>query len=286
MIRKVLLPVDFSPRDQAAAHYVKELHKKLAFDTTLLHVVPPPEYEAAVLEAGSAALQELLDTRMRLANEKLHKTCLNELQGLPVTRQLRSGFPSAEIVEYADEKAFDLIVMPTHGYGPFRRFLLGSVVSKVLHDARIPVMTGAHMEEPRLNDIHFDTVTASIDLSPTSSKVLDYAARLAKAIGAKLHIAHALAELGGHIGFQLPGKDELHFDKAARAKIGELCQSLDIPYEVSIESGDPGLTVNSLAKAKGSDLIVIGRSTASGMGRLRAHAYSIIRESVVPVISV
>lgn len=286
MIQKVLLPVDFSPRDQAAAHYVKELHKKLAFDTTLLHVVPPPEYEAAVLEAGSAALQELLDTRMRLANEKLQKTGLQVLQGLPVTRQLRSGFPSTEIVEYADEKKFDLIVMPTHGYGPFRRFLLGSVVSKVLHDARIPVMTGAHMEEPRLGDIHFDMVTASLDLSPTSARVLDYAARLSQALGAKLHVVHALAELSGHIGFNFQGKEDVHFEKAAREKVEEFCKGLAVPYEVSIESGDPGPTVNALAKAKGSDLIVIGRSTASGMGRLRAHAYSIIRESVVPVISV
>lgn len=286
MIQKVLLPVDFSPRDQAAAHYVKELHKKLAFDTTLLHVVPPPEYEAAVLEAGSAALQELLDTRMRLANEKLQKTCLQELQGLPVTRQLRSGFPSTEIVEYADEKKFDLIVMPTHGYGPFRRFLLGSVVSKVLHDAHIPVMTGAHMEEPRLGDIHFDTVTASLDLSETSARVLEYAARMARALGAKLHLVHALAEIGGHVGFQFAGKEEVHFEKAAREKIEALAQGLGMPYTVGVESGDPGPTVNALAKAAGADLIVIGRSTASGMGRLRAHAYSIIRESVAPVISV
>jgi nucleotide-binding universal stress UspA family protein len=286
MIQRVLLPVDFSPRDRAAAHYVKELAKKLKFDTTLLHVVPPPDYEAAVLEAGSAALQELLDTRMRLANERLQKTCIEELQGLPVARQLRSGFPSDEIVEFADEKRADLIVMPTHGYGPFRRFLLGSVVSKVLHDAHVPVMTGAHMEEPKLEDIHFGTVAAAIDLSATSSRVLQYAARMAQALGAHIVVVHALAEISSHIGFNFGAKDEIHFDEAARGKIAELCAGLEVPHEVSIESGDPGPTVNTLAKAGNADLLVIGRSSASGMGRLRAHAYSVIRESVVPVISV
>ena len=59
MIR-VLMPVDFSPRDAAAAHYVKQLHKKISFLTVLLHVVPPPDYEAAVLEAGGPVLQELI----------------------------------------------------------------------------------------------------------------------------------------------------------------------------------------------------------------------------------
>ncbi len=37
--------------------------------------------------------------------------------------------------------------MPTHGYGPFRRFILGSVTAKVLHDADCPVWTGVHLEE-------------------------------------------------------------------------------------------------------------------------------------------
>ena len=37
--------------------------------------------------------------------------------------------------------------MPTHGYGPFRRFILGSNTAKVLHDADCPVWTGVHVEE-------------------------------------------------------------------------------------------------------------------------------------------
>ena len=39
------------------------------------------------------------------------------------------------------------MIMPTHGYGVFRRFLLGSVTSKVLHDLGCPVLTGAHLTE-------------------------------------------------------------------------------------------------------------------------------------------
>jgi len=37
-------------------------------------------------------------------------------------------------------------MMPTHGLGGFRRFLLGSVTAKVLHDADCPVWTGVHLE--------------------------------------------------------------------------------------------------------------------------------------------
>ena len=37
-------------------------------------------------------------------------------------------------------KRVGLIAMPTHGYGPFRRFILGSNTAKVLHDADCPVL--------------------------------------------------------------------------------------------------------------------------------------------------
>ena len=38
--------------------------------------------------------------------------------------------------------------MPTHGFGPLRRFLLGSVAAKVLHDAQCPVWTSVHTDAP------------------------------------------------------------------------------------------------------------------------------------------
>ena len=47
--------------------------------------------------------------------------------------------PPIRIVSYAREHTIDLIMMPTHGYGPFRSLLIGSVTAKVLHDIELPV---------------------------------------------------------------------------------------------------------------------------------------------------
>lgn len=44
------------------------------------------------------------------------------------------GDPADAIVQFAGETSPSLIVMPTHAHGKFRRFLLGSVTAKVLHD--------------------------------------------------------------------------------------------------------------------------------------------------------
>ena len=70
-----------------------------------------------------------------------------ELNGLAVKRVLVEGNPARAIVRTAHDEKVDLIAMPTHGYGAIRRFLLGSVTSKVLHDSECPIWTGAHLEE-------------------------------------------------------------------------------------------------------------------------------------------
>jgi nucleotide-binding universal stress UspA family protein len=283
-MKRVLMPVDFSPRDAAAAHYVKQLHAKAPFDTILLHVVPPPDYEAAVLEAGGPILQELMDTRRKLALDRLNSTCCTELAGMNVERVLLEGFPSERIIEYASEREVDLIVLPTHGYGPFRRFLLGSVTAKVLHDANCAVLTGAHMEDPKLEDIHFDKIAAAIDLSDSSSKVIAEAKALADRVGAKLVILHAMTGLHAHVGFNLEKAHELHFESAVKERVAELTKGLDV--ETIIETGDPGKTIASLVKSTKTDLVVIARSTSHGLAAMRSYSYSIVRESGVPVLSV
>lgn len=283
-MKRVLMPVDFSPRDAAAAHYVLQLRRKFDFETILVHVVPPPDYEAAVLEAGGPILQQLMETRRKLAQERLDATCVKELAGVPIERVLLEGFPSERIVEFAAEREVDMIVLPTHGYGPFRRFLLGSVTMKVLHDAKCPVLTGAHMEDPKFEDIHFNKIAAAVDFSESSAHVIAEAKALADKLGAELVVMHALSGLSGHIGFNFQRPHEVAFDNAAKEKLAELTAGMNV--ETFIETGDPGKTIASLVEHSGTDLVVIARSTAHGLAAMRSYTYSIIRECGVPVLSV
>jgi nucleotide-binding universal stress UspA family protein len=46
---------------------------------------------------------------------------------------VHAGDPAQNLVQLAHAEAVDLIVMPTHGHGPIRRSILGSVAAKVLH---------------------------------------------------------------------------------------------------------------------------------------------------------
>ena len=71
----------------------------------------------------------------------------SEFETVSTVRLTLEGDPGRIIADYAAKEKVDLIMMPTHGYGPFRRFLLGSVTAKTLHDAQCPVWTSAHLSE-------------------------------------------------------------------------------------------------------------------------------------------
>jgi nucleotide-binding universal stress UspA family protein len=194
------------------------------------------------------------------------------------------GDPAAKIVEYAHTEGTGIIIMPTHGYGPFRRFILGSNTAKVLHDADCPVWTGVHLEEaPAENSASLGQVLCAVDLGPQSSKTLCWAALLAGEFGARLTLMHAVAAPSD--AQDSPWQDRMR--EAAEAECGRLRQFVNAETEVLVEAGDPATVICRTAARMPADVLVIGRGSAAGVfGRLRTNAYAIIRQSPCPVVSV
>jgi nucleotide-binding universal stress UspA family protein len=62
-------------------------------------------------------------------------------QGCATNTALVHGYPSQEIVGYAQASDVDLIVMGTHGRGPIGHLLLGSVAENVVRRSPCPVLT-------------------------------------------------------------------------------------------------------------------------------------------------
>lgn len=114
-----------------------------------------------------------------------------ELMHLNVRRIVCEGDPAETITEQACHGRSDLIMMPTHGYGPFRRLLLGSVTSKVLHDTPCAVWTGAHVEQgPSADRLNFNNVACAVDLGAHGPRVLRWAANLASEFNSRLTSIH------------------------------------------------------------------------------------------------
>lgn len=287
-LARILLPVDFSGRSRGAARYADVFGGHFGSEVTLLHVVPPPHYEFSALEVGGAVLSELYAARSRQLKLDLDAHLSDELRRLRVNRVLLEGDPARNLVEYAHSSQVDLILMPTHGYGPFRRFILGSVTAKVLHDADCPVMTGVHLEEaPRTEDIVIRRVLAAVDLGPGSAKTLEWASWLTSEMGASLALLHVTPSLEALSGEYFDPEWRQRLAEEARQEIAKVSERVGANPEVLIDTGEASSVVCSTAKNLQADLLVIGRGSAAGMfGRLRTNAYAIIRQSPCPVVSV
>jgi nucleotide-binding universal stress UspA family protein len=289
-IAKILLPVDFSLRGVGAARYAAALAQHYGAELTVVRVIepflwaPPPDFH----DGGRFDLEHIRDVEQR----RLNTYGPPDFSDLLVKRVVLVGEAADSIVQQAESDKTDLIVMPTRGCGPFRRFLLGSVTAKVLHDARCPVWTGVHMEDTSNEQWKvIRNVACALDTLETDSdgpQTLKWAAAFAEEFGAALTIIHAIPAVTPLThGFFDPGLWQELATKAREQMAGVKLLAGVQHADVLIEEGSASQAVSSAAKMIDADLLVIGRNPSNDLlGRLFDHAYPIIRESPCPVVSV
>jgi nucleotide-binding universal stress UspA family protein len=284
---RILAPIAFSARCEGAVQYAEALACHFHSELTLLHVIMP--LQTYGFPDALAVAPELMDDTVAAGKAQLDLFLAEGLKGINVKREVLEGEPAQTIVDYANDGKFDLIVMPTHGYGPFRRFLLGSVTAKVLHDAHCPVWTGPHLENaPAYPKISFGKVLAAIDLGPDSRAVLEWAAGFAREYGSEFAVVHSIpsstVSLGG-IYFDPEWSAQLKNE--ARERISFLLGEMGVKGEISVQAGDAPAVVRAVADEMSANLLVIGRGGHTAlMGRLRTNAYAILRESPCPVAAI
>jgi nucleotide-binding universal stress UspA family protein len=206
---------------------------------------------------------------------------------LAVQTVIEEGSPAQVIVDYAKKQGIDLIMMPTHGYGPLRRFLIGSVTAKVLHDAQCPVWTSVHTNAPAPVFSGYQTILCAVDCGPSSVPLMQWATWLAGRYGAALKLVHVIPAVNETS--MNPGEREVRrylFGKA-QEEFSQWIQEGGVTTEVRLRGGEIAASVAATALQEKADLLVIGRGHVQRtLGGLRTHSLEIIREAPCPVISV
>ena len=282
-IKHILFPVDFSERSDAAAPFVAALAAKFDAQVTLL-TAAQAHYAGGLAGAPMIDPQSILDA----VQEQLDRTYLEEFSGLNVRRVTTPGDPAREIIDFAAANQVDLVMMTTHGRGPFRQLLLGSVAVKVLHDSHVPVWTTAHSgEAPDRAHLAMRKVLCAVDAHPASVELLRWASAFSKTLGASLSLVHSIPGIEAWPEQDLGPEFEATMRDNARKTIQDLARTAAVDAPVSVGTGTVPDVVRDEAVKQGADLVVIGRGVLQGtLGRLRTHAYGIIRHAPCPVLSV
>jgi nucleotide-binding universal stress UspA family protein len=285
-IKHILFPLDFSPRCCAAVPYVRDMATRFGAKVTVIGVAPPFLYAAVRDPADPIPVDN--DELLRELREGLNTTLVTEFAGLQVDRVAEIGDPGHVIANFARNNKVDLIMMPTHGYGPFRSLLLGSVTAKVLRDAECPVWTAAHIEDVGIAE-HVETrvILCAVDGTNKSEELIEYAAQFAGHSGATVRLVHVIPEFDAEAARQAGAEFEESMRLQTRRTIEALQWRARLRAPVCVTVGDIAEGVREEARRHAADLVVIGRGVLhEKLGRLRTHSYGIIRRSPCPVLSV
>lgn len=280
--RKILFPVDYSEPCRAVIPYVKEVARHFSAQVTLVHAYPP-----IILPYGDLAIDPILPEDIRQFEETRLKAFAKEIfPGLHVETIAEPGEAGSVVHKIVQRHGTDLVMIGTHGYGPARRFLLGSIAAKVLHDVSAAVWTAAGSAVGHGASPHYKCVLCALDESDEAESVLRAAAAVATEYKARLTLVHVLDMPASSANFDFSeGEKELRDD--ADFRLRELKSQLGIDAPHAVIDGTIAEGVQQEAIRRNADLIVTGRGLEQGtISRLWSRLYPIIRESPCPVLSI
>ncbi len=283
--RKIIFPVDFSDRCRAIAPLVRQTVEKFEADLILLHAVDPVPLVMGSVEASAAMpLPDFSEIRRR-QEHRLKQFNEEMFPGLESTLLVEDGEAGRVVRDAIRHHGADLVMLPTHGHGAFRRFLLGSVTSKILHDVDCAVWTDVHHEgQPAFPYLHV-LCTLDPDNEETPA-VLRAASFIAKTYGAELSLVHVVETppAAWEVDYTPYRKTVLD---AADEKMRRLRHESGIAAPYQVVEGRPAEEIRRVALECKADLIVTGRGhSQQGIGRAWSLLFPIIREAPCPVLSI
>ena len=244
MFQHILVPLDGSPRAEHALPIAVRLARASGGCITLLRAITlrsgftwQTVDTIRLLEAFDADRAQAADYLGRLA-------AAEELAGVKTFTQVCDGQPAQLILAAAgshslDTPPVDLIVMCSHGYMGFKRWVLGSVAQKIVRHSPVPVLVlrdGGIVPSCPYPDptrpLHAVAATVALDGSSLAEAALVPTAHLVAALAApaqgSLHLTRVVQRPG--IGAVLNGRermDPLQRDKALAEAINYLCKTAD-----------------------------------------------------------
>lgn len=137
-IKTILVAVDGSKNADKAVRYASAIGPPLGAEVILLYIVP--------MLVSATPYQDIQSDQPFMELQKVGEEILErsknlaESLGCKVVPLLDHGDPARKIIDIADERDVDIIIMGSRGISGFRRLLVGSISDKVMQQASCPVM--------------------------------------------------------------------------------------------------------------------------------------------------
>jgi len=134
MFKKILVALDRTKADQTILPQVKELARLTQADILLFHVSHGwvARWQRDLNLPDSPEIKEAREYLEKLENDLRG-------EGFRVSARHSTGEPADEILKTARAEHCDLIAMTTHGHRLLSDLIYGTTITKVRHEAEIPI---------------------------------------------------------------------------------------------------------------------------------------------------
>jgi nucleotide-binding universal stress UspA family protein len=297
--RRILVPVDFSPRAMRALGLAESLARETGAGLLVVHIAEPITYPT---DLGYAPVipGEVEAGLQASARERLAELVTGlRARGVAAEGEVRTGRPFSEITETARAAGADLIMLTTHGFTGLKHVLLGSTAERVVRHAPCPVWVlrdpspEAAAGPPAPNLLTLRRVLVPVDFSTCSAQALVYASSLARRFQATLELVY-VAETP-ILDPTMAEVDTRAFEETARqsaqAQLDKLLtrqREAGLPATGQILSGAAWHEIVEQARRDAVDLIVTGTHGYTGLRHvlLGSTAERVVRHAPCPVLVV
>lgn len=139
-IEKILVPIDFSEHGRDALQFAADLSGRYEAPLELVHVLQLVTH--ALPEGYTVPTTQQFNEIVTRLQKQLSEAELEALQAgaCEAHSTLLQGAPGEEILRFAAEGKYDLVVMGVHGRSGLKHLLMGSVAEKVVRASQCPVL--------------------------------------------------------------------------------------------------------------------------------------------------
>lgn len=286
MYDQILFPADGEGGEADAFEHVLDLAIAHDAEVHILNVADTTQMSATRIQG------EVIDTLEREGERIIEATANRATErGVSTKTEVVQGRPYSTIVEYADARRIDVIVMPTHGRRGLERFLLGSTTERVVRRANVPVLT-IRPNGDNGPQYPYQNVLVPTDGSNCANQALAMGADVAGVEGSTLHLLSviAIASLGVDVRPDL----QLETLEAQAQELIEAGQTFAKEAGIDSVSGTveygPSIhqTILTYIEDHSIDLVVLGTHGRTGFDRyvLGSVTEYVIRTSPIPVLTV
>ena len=293
-IEKILAPLDFSPCSDRALQQALELARRTGavlhtLFAEVLHGDPfgTPTQPATPAAKLRARIKQLIEEEVPLGYDPASVQMQHTV--------VRGLAPGPAILEYAEDKNIDLIVMGTHGRRGVRHLLLGSVAEEVVRLAPCPVLTVGGTAADARPFIPWQRILVPVDFSSHAREALVHAKALAGFFGAGVDLLHVVEDQL-HPAFYNTGAFPVYAvqpvirDRArvALERFYVETSGPEGPTQYAIQSGHAATEILRYAAAVESDLIVMSTHGLTGLEHffVGSVAEKVVRAAPCPVYTV